>query len=155
MASTPVVEPVTAVVVREQAALDRVLLVDGVTEHGRADRAHGGRGEHAEHELRPARVVGQVHRTDQDRSHGARQTGDPGGRPRGFFGLDPPRHLPVAGDVRVRNGTCAEISGRSTGRRHDNKNIIGRGSVDRRPPRTCARTRLRRRRIGHAIDDRP
>lgn len=47
LASTPVVEPVAAVVVREQAALDHVLLVDGVTEHGRADRAHGGRGEHA------------------------------------------------------------------------------------------------------------
>lgn len=102
LAGAPVVEPVTAVVVREQAALDHVLLVDGVTEHGRADRAHGGRGVHAERELRPARVVRQVQRTDQDRGHGARQAGDPGGRPRGFSRLDPPRHLMTVAGARAR-----------------------------------------------------
>lgn len=168
LAGAPVVEPVTAVVVREQAALDHVLLVDGVTEHGRADRTHGGRGVHAERELRPARVVRQVQGTDQDRGHGARQAGDPGGRPRGFFRLDPPCHLTVAGaracpsPFRTSNVPAfgTELAPRSPadrpiGRR-DDKNVIGRGSVDRRPPGTCARTRrrrsrLHRRRIGHAV----
>lgn len=89
----PVVELVTVVVVvHEQTLLEHPLLVDPEAEGRGADGANRGRREHAQGELRPAGVVAQVQRADQDQRNDAHQTGDSGGGHSGLFGLDSRRH---------------------------------------------------------------
>jgi len=91
LARRPVIELVGAVV-DEQTLLDHVLLVGRVRQRRGGHRAHGGRGERAEHELRPALGVAHVNGADQDPGDGADQTSDArGGRAR-LLGLYPRRH---------------------------------------------------------------